>query len=43
MSLIQEIRHNITNENQSNTDEGTEDMIIQGIVTEDLIQTLLEG
>ncbi|KAJ6048381.1 uncharacterized protein N7446_011064 [Penicillium canescens] len=43
MSLIQEIRENITYENPSNIEDCTEDMIIKGIVSEDLTQTLLEG
>jgi hypothetical protein len=43
MSLIQEIRENITYENPSNIDDCAEDMIIKGIVSEYLTQTLLEG
>ncbi|OQD87687.1 hypothetical protein PENANT_c005G07897 [Penicillium antarcticum] len=42
MSLIQEIRDNITYENQSNTEDCTEDMRFQGIVSEDRTQALLE-
>lgn len=44
MNLIQEIRQNITlHEQPSATDDSTEDIIINGIVSEELAITLLKG
>lgn len=44
MNLIQEIRQNITlHEQPSTTDDSTDDIIINGIVSEELAITLLKG
>lgn len=44
MNLIQEIRQNITlHEQLSTSDDSTEDIIINGIVSEELAITLLKG
>jgi hypothetical protein len=44
MNRVQEIRQNITlHEQPSATDDSTEDIIINGIISEELAITLLKG